>query len=98
MTTIRELVKQKRDKQAEAQAATSPHRTLPDDGTAPPFSLLTDRELARLIGTSRSSIWRYVSMGLVPPPIRIGGSSRWRSDEVMAFIERLTAERDAEVA
>ena len=48
---------------------------LPDDGTAPPLSLLTDRELAKVLGTSRSSIWRYVSMGLLPPPIKIGGSS-----------------------
>ena len=68
---------------------------LPDDGTAPPLSLLTDRELAKVLGTSRSSIWRYVSMGLLPPPIKIGGSSRWRSDEVRAQIEAATEARDA---
>ena len=50
--------------------------------------LISDKTGAALLDLSRSSWWRRVNDGTVPPPIRIGGATRWRLDEVLAAIER----------
>ena len=57
--------------------------------------LLTDREVAAIINTSRTSVWRYYNEGLLPAPIKIGKSARWRSDEIMKCIAAATNRRDA---
>ena len=56
--------------------------------------LVSDREAARLLGVSRSSWWRRVADGTMPPPLKIGGATRWRADEIEAAIERLAAGRE----
>ena len=41
--------------------------------------LLRDKEVARMIGVSRGTLWRMVRAGLFPPPIRVGlRAVRWR--------------------
>lgn len=57
-------------------------------------ALLADREAANLLGISRATFWRRVSDRSIPPPIKLAGVSRWRRDELLAVIDRLTAERD----
>ena len=42
--------------------------------------------LARLTGRSVRSLWRDLSAGRLPPPVRIGGSIRWRRDDILAWI------------
>lgn len=57
--------------------------------------LLTDHAGAALLGISRATFWRRVADGTLPKPIKIGHATRWRRAEVLAAIERATAERDA---
>jgi excisionase family DNA binding protein len=49
--------------------------------------LITAEELARLLNTSERSIWRYLSAGDIPKPVRLGrGTVRWRYEEIRAWI------------
>ena len=54
--------------------------------------LLTDKEIARIFGCGRSTIWRWVSDGTMPKPLKIGGMSRWRKSAIDALIENAEAE------
>lgn len=39
---------------------------------------LTDKEVAAVIGISRATVWRWVTMGKLPAPKKIGGNTtRW---------------------
>jgi len=49
--------------------------------------LLTDAELATLMKVSRRQVWKLLSMGRLPEPIRLGRSVRWRADEIRRWIE-----------
>lgn len=60
-----------------------------------PALLLSDNAGAALLGISRATFWRRVNDQTLPPPIRLGGSTRWRRDELMAAVERASAERQA---
>ncbi len=62
-----------------------------------PFWLMNEADLCALFGCGRTSIWRWVGRGRIPRPVRIGShTSRWRSDEIFATIERATTARDVE--
>lgn len=50
--------------------------------------LLTIRELAAILKISQRSVWRLVSSGKLIQPLHIGGSIRWRQDEVLKWIEQ----------
>ena len=52
--------------------------------------LISDKSGASLLDLSRSSWWRRVNDGSLPQPIKIGGATRWRLDEVLAAIERIS--------
>jgi excisionase family DNA binding protein len=54
----------------------------------PERMLLTSEELAKLLEISERTLWRLLSAGRVPRPVRIGRSTRWRLDEVKDWIER----------
>lgn len=57
--------------------------------------LITDHQAAALLGLSRSTFWRRVADRSLPRPLRIGGATRWRREEIAAFVENLADERDA---
>lgn len=57
----------------------------PSEQTTAP--LLTAREAASLCGLGLSTWWRYLSSGKIPAPVRIGGSVRWRRDELFCWLE-----------
>ena len=47
-------------------------------------------------GICRSYVWKLIGQGDFPRPLRLGKRARvWRSDEIDAWIEARTAERDA---
>ena len=48
--------------------------------------LLTIRELAKVLKLSPRSIWRLVKNHQLPAPVRIGGSIRWRADDISLWI------------
>ena len=46
-------------------------------------------------GISRPYVWRLIGQGSFPKPLHVGKRARaWRSDEIDAWIEARTAERD----
>jgi len=57
--------------------------------------LLTDNQVAKLLSIHRRTLRRMVACGTFPPPIKIGFSSRWPLDHVVAYIDERIAARDA---
>ena len=50
--------------------------------------LMTRPEVEAVVGLSCSAIYRLMSEGLFPRPIRIGKRAvRWRSDDVLAYLD-----------
>jgi len=47
---------------------------------------LRDVDLAERYGTSRATIWRWASRGILPKPVRLGpGTTRWNGDEISKY-------------
>ena len=50
--------------------------------------LLRRREVERVTGMSRSSIYRLMQEGEFPRPVKVGPSAvRWRASDIMDWIE-----------
>jgi excisionase family DNA binding protein len=45
-------------------------------------------ELAALLNVSTRTVWRLLSTGRMVQPVRIGGSVRWRLNEVRDWISK----------
>ncbi|MEM9059014.1 MAG: AlpA family phage regulatory protein [Pseudomonadota bacterium] len=56
--------------------------------------LITDKEVADIIGCSRATVWRRVADGTLPQPLRIGGMTRWVDSEISGLIEQAMADRE----
>lgn len=50
-------------------------------------ALLRDVDCAALMDIGRATWWNWNSQGLVPAPVRVGGSVRWRSEEIQAWVK-----------
>ena len=50
--------------------------------------LIPAEEVAAMLGVSERTLWRLLSAGKLPQPVRIGRSTRWRAAEVREWIER----------
>jgi excisionase family DNA binding protein len=55
-------------------------------GTEP--ILITASELAAMMQVSVRTLWRLLSQGRILKPIRLGGATRWRRDEVRRWIDQ----------
>lgn len=54
----------------------------------PGGALLIDvREVSRLLNLSTRSVWRMLSAGQLPEPVRIGRSVRWSRERIRVWIE-----------
>lgn len=51
-------------------------------------------ELTRKVGLSRTTIWRRVKDGDLPPPVRLGGSNTSAVGWKLSEIERWLADRE----
>jgi predicted DNA-binding transcriptional regulator AlpA len=49
--------------------------------------LMSAETLGERLGFSVRTIWRLKSAGKLPQPVRIGGSFRWRADEIEAWVQ-----------
>lgn len=50
---------------------------------------LTDRDVAKLLGISRMTVWRWTKAGRLPQPRKLGAhTTRWDSLEVMEAIHK----------
>jgi excisionase family DNA binding protein len=55
--------------------------------------LLRDRDVAALLGISRSLVWKLAATGEIPAPVRIGGrAARWERSAIVAYVDALTGE------
>lgn len=53
--------------------------------------LLRRKEVEKLSGLSRASIYRHIQSGKFPAPVAIGtGSVRWRQSDITAWQQSLT--------
>lgn len=57
--------------------------------------LLTAREGAAQLQISEPTYWRWVQKRILPPPVKLGGMSRWPRSEILAVIEEAKAKRGA---
>ena len=48
--------------------------------------LITARQLASKLNVSTRTLWRMLSAGRLPVPIRVGGIVRWRTEEIEKWI------------
>lgn len=56
--------------------------------------LISDRGVADYLDVSRATVWRLLKEDLnFPRPIKIGGSTRWLTDEVTTYIAGLSEAR-----
>lgn len=62
---------------------TTDSRTATDD-----VRLIAADQLAAMLDVSTRTVWRLLSTGRIVQPIRLGGSVRWRLDEVREWIAK----------
>jgi predicted DNA-binding transcriptional regulator AlpA len=62
-------------------------RTLEHFTLLPDDALIDIRELSILLHRSPSSIWRDLPKGLLPKPIKVGHSTRWRAGDARAVMK-----------
>lgn len=51
--------------------------------------LLNVQDVSRRTSISVRSLWRMVSAGTFPAPVRVGRSTRWRADDVREWAKNL---------
>jgi predicted DNA-binding transcriptional regulator AlpA len=56
--------------------------------------LFTVGEVAHFFRCGVTTVWRWAKEGKIPQPIRIGGVTRWKLDEIQACIAAAEAQRD----
>ena len=49
--------------------------------------LLREKQVLRLVPVSRATLWRWISSGRFPKPIKLGAITAWLAADVHAFIE-----------
>lgn len=53
---------------------------------------LADHQLAKRFGVERTTIWRWVKLGLLGAPVKLGpNTTRWKLEDVEAFEARQAA-------
>lgn len=59
---------------------------------------VSDRELAYILGCSRSTVWRHAANGGIPKPVRIGGLTRFNLLDVLTAIQNAVGRAPSEPA
>ena len=49
--------------------------------------LISAEQVASILNVSTRTLWRLLSAGKLPEPVRLGGSTRWRLDQVRQWID-----------
>jgi predicted DNA-binding transcriptional regulator AlpA len=58
-----------------------------ENGTATDKPLLiTAQQVGTILGVSERSVWRHLSKGKIVAPVRIGGSVRWRREDITRWV------------
>ena len=57
--------------------------------------LIAAEEVARRLDISARTVWRLHSAGKLPRPVPVGGSKRWRADEIHRWVDARCPPRTA---
>ena len=57
-----------------------------------PKLLLRDRDVAAVLSISVRYVWRLVTAGQFPKPVRLGNCTRWRRSDIDEFVRRAADE------
>ncbi|TOH58838.1 AlpA family transcriptional regulator [Vibrio parahaemolyticus] len=57
------------------------------------MKLLTLKDVRVMTQLSQSSIYKFISLGQFPKPLKIGATSRWVEDEVYQYLQNLSESR-----
>jgi predicted DNA-binding transcriptional regulator AlpA len=60
------------------------------------YTLLKDNEVAARLACSKATVWRWLANQQIPSPIRIAGSTRWRSHDIDRFLDEKAIEAGLE--
>lgn len=52
------------------------------------IELLTVREVAARLKVSTRQVFKLTRSRQLPPPVKVGGSTRWRSTDIVEFIQK----------
>lgn len=63
-----------------------------------PIQLIRLRDVERILGIGKSTVYAQVQAGKLPRPVKVGASTRWAKHEIEAVALRYLAERDARAA
>jgi prophage regulatory protein len=55
----------------------------------PTIRLLDKREVLAIVGVTYPTVWKLMRRGEFPRAVIVGGKSKWRSDEVDAWLANL---------
>lgn len=69
--------------------ASRPQTTNPE-----PPALLPAEGVAVLLSVGRAHVWKLLASGRLPEPLKLGRATRWRRDELLAWIEAGAPTRD----
>jgi excisionase family DNA binding protein len=47
---------------------------------------MTVKDVAAYLTISVATVWRQAKLGTLPPPVRIGGATRWRRADIEAAL------------
>ena len=51
--------------------------------------LLSRQEVQRIVGVSRTTLYRHVENGVLPNPVRVGRLLKWRSVDIETYLNSL---------
>lgn len=61
------------------------------------IQLIPLRDVERILGVGKSTIYAQVQSGKLPKPVKVGASTRWARHEIEAVALSYLAARDAQV-
>lgn len=60
----------------------------------PDEKLLTAKELTSKLKCAQSTLYRWLALGIFPPPLHIGSMVRWKEDDLATFIRNAELRRN----
>lgn len=52
-------------------------------------NLIKIEEVLKIVNVPKSSFYRYIKNGIMPKPLKIGRSARWKVSQIMSAIEKI---------
>lgn len=62
---------------------------MPEITTTAPDQFIDIKEVCKMFGISRATVYRDIESGLLPKPMKIGRRSRWSQNELQGIQEEI---------